>query len=812
MGRGAERDALLARLEAPAVVGLQGPPGIGKTHLARRVAEAWPGEVLWLDLAGATGPDELRARLADALAVRDEAFAPALRGRAGALVVLDHAEGVAEALQERLAAWGDAVPALRCLVVSRMRLPGPVPWVLGPLAPDDAAALYLARAEAVQPGIPLDADAVRRLVARLDGLPLAIELAAARVRLAPPEALLERHVLDGLDDALAASWELLPGDQREALATATVLRGAFDADAFERVTGAGADVLEALLDASLVDLAAPGRLRLLQTVRAFAAERLDPAAREAAARRHAAWALQAGEAAVDRAVRTGDHADADAVRPDLAAVLEAGGETGARAAVLLGRLQIARGLWHDPVSAWPAEGLPPALACALVCVQAPFLVEQGRAADALARLEPLAPREPVDMVRTCAQRMNVLRALNRPDPAFAARAAALPLLAQVPPLERVAFAVEDAMLHVWRGAFDGAVAALEAVRADTRDAPAVEAQRLSVLGGLQARRRATASDGIASLEHALALCRRHGLTATEGSSLLFLGAALHDEGRLERAAECLLQAAAGAGRDGRPHAEAFTVLRAARVRIEQGRWDEVAALHARFAALPPMARLLPVHQGQEGLLHHLRGHPARAVPHYLAALAGCDAHGSRAPGVVYRVFLALADRARAAPLLAAAAPEAEALGEHYPLLVATARGVVAAGRLDEAHRAALQAANRADTRLLLAACVERATVAADGRWFARGGERVPLDRRPVLKRALAALAAAEPEAAGAPRRARGRRLARAAAGGLERRPRLHSTVRALRRLGLDALQTTDVDGELAYLLAPDTAVAGGQGR
>jgi predicted ATPase/Tfp pilus assembly protein PilF len=212
------------------------------------------------------------------------------------LVILDNMEQVARHAEPTLGAWLGEAPQARFLVTSRevLGLVGETVVVLPPLDADDAVELFVCRAQASQQGFSPDAlerGAVRQLTQQLDGLPLAIELAAARVRTMPPALLLQRmnqrfdlllsrggrpNRQATLRAALDWSWDLLNATERSALSQLSVFRGGFDTAALEAVVALPAgssaiDLLGALVDKSLVRPLGSGRFGLLETVREYAA-------------------------------------------------------------------------------------------------------------------------------------------------------------------------------------------------------------------------------------------------------------------------------------------------------------------------------------------------------------------------------------------------------------------------------------------------------------------------------------------------------------------------------------------------------------
>ena len=345
VGRGPEIAAVLQRLRTARAVTLTGPGGCGKTRLALRVAalaEAGFGDGARLvELAPLTDPALVPASVAQALGVSErDAPTPAaglVRELAGRelLVVLDNCEHVLAAAAGLVATLLARCPRVRFLATSRERLdvPGelvvPVPPLGLPadgsaaaVAASEAGALFAARAGAASPAFELsarNAAAVAQVCARLDGIPLAIELAAARCpALGPAElaARLDGHpgLLSGgparpgrhrsLEALVSWSYELLDEAERRLLARLSVLRGGFDLGTAERVAAGAplqpeaiAGLLASLAGKSVVHLqdGAVVRYSLLETIRQFAAGRLAASGEETAAhRRLLDWAL--GEA------------------------------------------------------------------------------------------------------------------------------------------------------------------------------------------------------------------------------------------------------------------------------------------------------------------------------------------------------------------------------------------------------------------------------------------------------------------------------------------------------------------------------------
>jgi len=347
---GRERDiaALVALLGADetSLVTLTGPGGVGKTRLAlataTALADAFPNGVALVRLAAVRDPALMLPTIAQAFGLRDGGDAPLLErlGRAlrdkAPLLVLDNFEQVVEAAPD-LADLLDACPRLTILVTSRvrLRLSGERECAVSPLPlpADDAAAadalrqvasvrLFVERAQAVNADFALtagNAAAVAAICRRLDGLPLAIELAAARVKVLPPPQLLLRleHRLPlliggGRDQperlrtmraAIAWSYDLLTPEAQIFFRRLAVFVGGFTLEAAAAVAGAVSgedlDVLDgvaALLEQSLLRLderpgsegATSPRYRMLETIREFGQEQLAASGEaELTNRRHA---------------------------------------------------------------------------------------------------------------------------------------------------------------------------------------------------------------------------------------------------------------------------------------------------------------------------------------------------------------------------------------------------------------------------------------------------------------------------------------------------------------------------------------------
>lgn len=789
-GRSDELNALDAWWRGPArPCTVRGVAGVGKTRLALEFASRHRGG-FFVEVGAAT-PETLAAALALALGVELPStdllaccalLGEALDARGEALVILDACETSPRAVCAVWDVLARVATRARWLCTAQ-RAPGLADELvvdLGPLRDDDARALFVARVEERREALTAhDLRALPALLDRLDRVPLAIELAAARVGLLDVAALTARFDAGGsaLDRALRVSWTSLTPAERRALRAVALFPGPVSATAVERALAPvdgdiALDLLQRLIDRSWLGVrTAPDGARLLvllDQVRSFvcAEEPVDPEVTRAFVRDHLAlarrirgvtwrgdWPTLMGPAcAAAPSLRAAlswidDPADAAEVTLALAEVYE-----------LQGQMLRARSL-HEETAA-RCEAVAPALAFALGVARVACERYGAAAAEALARAVALEASldaaSPVDRAVYCNTRSALLRASGRFD---------------------------DALTWARRGVAEASAAGLRAVAAN---------HALSVGAALwQLGDRAGA---LAVLEQAWHDATATACHAVEASAALNYGEMLLDQGRLAEAA-CALAAAEGAAERLRlQRVGALALQRRALVELELGRVDVaerlVASAEARQRELGLRSRWIECLGA--GVLVAMRGGRWRE------ALARCDDALEAAAGAPTAPVIALAlrllravaqratgerDAARAA--LAECAAAASRHGGALEALVASVARALAGEDVDVAGlgynermsiRLARRAAEAAPARAVLQVHVE-------GAWFERaGGERVSLLGRPTVARVLAALASS-PEGLDADGLLRAGWPGERPLGG-SGAARVYDVVRTLRKLGL----------------------------
>ena len=470
--------ALLGR-EDVRLVTLTGPGGTGKTRLALQAAgaaaDAFPAGVWWVPLAPLRDRELVLETAVSTLGAKDS-LAEHI-GDKRLLLLFDNFEHLIDAAAE-LSELLAACPNLRLLITSRelLTLPGEQAYPVPPLEPVEGTELFVARARAVKPDFDGNG-AVDELCARLDYLPLALELAAARVRILSPAQLLERlqtrldllkagRGVDPRQQTLRAtiewSYELLTREEQRLFARLSVFRGGWTLEAAEEVCEADLDALQSLVDKSLLRLRDGERFWMLETIREYATDRLEEAGEAETIRdRHLEHFIALGERAYESQRSAAESiwfATLDAEHDNLRAALDWAGD-------------------HHP-------GREAALAGAV----APYWMIRGHTREAQDRLA---------------------RALTRYDAADAIRARALTHYGE---LEDAVPTLEEA-LRLWRALRDarGEALVLEAIGWTHDHHGDYAAARLAHEESLAIRARA----GVPELEGALAragLC--HVLVAT----------------------------------------------------------------------------------------------------------------------------------------------------------------------------------------------------------------------------------------------------------------------------------------------------------
>jgi predicted ATPase len=800
------------------LITLTGPGGVGKTRMALELARRDGRTLLFCDLSEARSLEAVLDVVSRALGIDLSKasgigrIAIALEGRGAAFVVLDNCENVVEAVAQAAAEWHARAPQALFMVTSRepLRVRAeqlfPVPPLSLPagaedLLSSDAGALFDDCIRRRSPNYRLEAELAADVVRRVDGLPLAIELCAARVAQIGLKNVADRLGLDrlGLDllsggarDAAARqqtmratvawSWELLTAAERTVLEQCSVFRGGFTLEAVIEVLPdieAHPTHVVALVDKSMLrTIQEPDgtvRFDMYDVIRAFAGERLEASGRVEAARlahmTYFARATALGDVELPNLVLA--HTTAVAARAaneacTLALTLAIGGAQ-ERIDAKLARLDAALDV---------ADGADPDLVLRV-------RIARGEARATLGRLDEAEDEFTVSLAR----------AEERHDErAEASALCGLGLVAWLRgDLDRAAKALESSR-HLARRGNHAAEEMLALRRAINL---AVDAHRLD--------------DAERDLEEARALARRIGDRPAEAIVVGTMSLLHHRAGRNEQARKDGLEALALFRAEGDSVRSASTLCNLGVIAQELARHEEA---HEHFEAARELAhkqgdrRLLGFVAGCQGRLEHALGRPAVAVEHYTFALGHLAEIGDQRHGALFRAGLgaslaARGDERAAQRELAAAAAAVPDGDNHLHTTVDTYRAFVEG----EQHPSDAQALAESDEDLRIAlalfklpAPADGLLVASDGAWFiAPGAPIVHLAKRRNLRRVLVALSKGRLAQPGRPLSVRdliaagwpGERILAEAAS-----MRVYATVARLRKLGLVDYLVSRGDGYL----------------
>ncbi len=588
----AELGGLIARDDV-GLVTLTGPGGTGKTRLAQQAAGAaadhFPDGVWWVPLGALRDPAVVLPTAIGVLGASGDLAEHIADNRM--LLLFDNFEQVIEAADE-LGGLLRRCPNLLVLATSRelLQLPGEHAYPVPPLEPDEGQALFLVRARAARPDFAGDGS-VAELCKRLDNLPLAIELAAARVRVLSPEQLLDRlgqrldllkggRGVDARQQTLRATIEwshgLLNQDEQRLFARLATFRGGWTLEAAEVICHAHLEVLQSLVDKSLVRVRGE-RFSMLETMREFARERLAESGELAhVQRRHVEYFADFAVRAQPQLTTTRQWLDRveiehDNIRAALRASIDSDDAVPAlRMGAAVWRFWQLRGHLREGRS-WLAQALALPAAAEHLPTRAAALVALAGVAYWQQDYEAAGRhyREALYIYRAVADRHGQAEALY-----------------------------SLAYLEVIRGAPDRALELYERSAGIWRElgnrageASASQAVGMMLLG---AGRRA--DEALAAVERAVETFRQVGERFGLANSLHVLAMALRENGRLEEAVEASREALARFREDDNGLGVAMVLGGAASILAAQGRHEDAlrlggaaATMEERLGGGPPLA-------------------------------------------------------------------------------------------------------------------------------------------------------------------------------------------------------------------------------
>ena len=710
----AELSGLLAN-EDVRLLTLTGPGGTGKTRLAiqlaARLIEHFRNGVFLVPLAPVADPDLVLLTIAHTLGVTEvagqtllERLRGHLRGRS-LLVVLDNFEHLLPAAPQ-VATVLAMESRLNVVVTSRerLRIAGEHEWIVAPLAPGDAVALFDARARAADDRFQNAAthETVARICDRVDRLPLAIELAAARVKHVPADVLLARldrrlGALTGasrdaserqrtLRDTIDWSYELLTVAEQVLFARLSVFAGGFTLDAAAVIGDADEEAIASLVDKSLLSHQ-HDRYLMLETVREYAAERLAASNEDAEIRhRHTdhfvalaertAPLLNQSEQATWLTQLEREH---DNFRAALARLLEQGeNETALRLSGALWKFWLVRGRvaegrrWLGLALSRPVGGPARARALFGAAVLAMQEEDRTRAAEAFA--------DALSLYKAMGDEVGAARSLWGSGISAAGLAAAVPYLEEALALQR-RLGDQEGMARTFLSLGDGAWARgdLEVARSSFESALDIYrrlgdvrsiAQSLAGLGDV-ARARSDFASARARYKEALAVCHELGDRGGIAALLFLLGLVARNEGDRE-SARSLQQEALGMERElGVPVRMARPLGQLARLACDEGDFARSRSLLEEALAVADSGSGRAGVLSELGDVAHLEGDSDEGARLQRESLRlyralGASAMTTRCMERLAFAVLGTGEPARACRLLSAADAQRDALGTRRP--------------------------------------------------------------------------------------------------------------------------------------------------